>query len=176
MKTPIIFAALVCALAPALAVSGEFSPTDKSFTVNFPGEPLCGDRKLKTLTGSLTARTCTLTDARSKLTFSVSYFPRAYIVAKNKPNLILRAALDVSIIDTNSTLVDVHDTEIGGFPAIESLIKVTSNGQQTAAQYLLVYDKIFVAEIAGLHGRSPQKEVNTFFESFKINAAARRSQ
>lgn len=178
MKTPLIFALFACALAPTLAMAApsEFTPPDKSFTVNFPGEPLCGDKKLKAPTGSLTIRICSLTDARSKLTYSVAQYYRAQIVSKNNPRLILRAALDLSIVDSNGVLVDVHDTEIGGFPGIESLTKVVSSGQQTAAQYLLVNEKIFVAEIAGLHGRSPQKEVNAFFDSLKIGATSRRKK
>ena len=174
MKTPMIFAIFACSFTTAMAMPSDFSPPDKSFTVNFLGEAICADKKVKTLTSVISVRSCSETDTRSKLTYSVAHFPRALIVAKNNPRLILRAALDISLIDSSSTLVDVHDTEIGGFPAIESLSKVSASGQQTAAQYILVNEKIFVAEIAGLHGRSPQKEVNTFFDSLIINATPKK--
>ena len=69
---------------------------------------------------------------------------------------------------TSSSIVEYRSLEIGGFPAIESVMR-DQNGVMSLSRYVLAHQRIFSIEFSGWRKGAPMEMANAFMNSFQIN-------
>lgn len=166
-KSCLLVGLLICA-SFANAEPVKYSPPDKAFEVTFPAKPECKEQILSIAGGKAVMHVCSYSNVEAQLFYSATFYDGLRVPQHVDPTEALKGAMNGAANATSSTIVENHNVEISGFPALESVMR-DKNGLITLTQYVLAHQRLLSIEFAGRPGRVPKEAVNAFMNSFKIN-------
>ncbi|MCC2972367.1 hypothetical protein [Massilia sp. IC2-476] len=173
MGVRIIFRSSVLALlllaSAASAEPVKYSPPDQAFEVVFPAKPECSARNVEVMGRTVVMHVCSYANVEAQLFYSVDFYDGLLVPKHVRSVDLLKGAMIGAAASTNSTIVESHSVEIGGFPALESVMRDRS-GLISLSQFVLADQRLFSIHFAGWPNRVPKEAVRVFMESFKINA------
>lgn len=159
---------LVSAASVASAEPVKYSPSDNAFEVTFPAKPECKTQELKVATGKVVMHVCWHAQAGSQLTYSVTFCDGLPAPQHTNYAAILQESMNGVATATSSSIVKYRSLEIGGFPALESVMR-DQNGVMSLSRYVLANQRVFSIEFNGWREGAAMEGANDFMNSFKIN-------